>query len=129
MSRIRALEEETALRANGTPRPINSTENAVRAVRDRRQGSRLGLKQTAARLGHGRLELHSTLTRCGARYFAECGCGWMSTTRATPGDVLGAVCHHLHLVIRKWDLSGQPLPDLPATASNEPSSVDDKIVY
>jgi hypothetical protein len=107
---------------SGITRTPASAAIAVRAVRDRHQSFRLSLRETAARLGHANLELHSTdPSGCGMRYVARCGCGWVSSSTATPEAALGAVCHHLQLVVSTWDRGGQPLPDLPAQLETEPA--------
>lgn len=90
------------------PEPRLSADDVARAVRDRYQHSRLALRETAERLGHGHLRLNSVAMGLG--YIAGCGCGWVSTTRRNQSDALGAVHHHLQLTVREWDRSGRPLP-------------------
>jgi hypothetical protein len=90
------------------PEPRLSADDVARAVRDRFQHSRLALRETAERLGHGHLRLDSVATGLG--YIAGCGCGWVSTTRPNQSDALGSVQQHLQVTVREWDRSGRPLP-------------------
>lgn len=88
--------------------PRSAAEASARLVGQRHGGDkRAALGEIAARLGHQHLALHSTRSQ---RWFTSCDCGWVSTTRLTDRDALGAARHHCELAIRDWHRTGLPLP-------------------
>lgn len=48
-------------------------------------------------------------TASGSRWFAYCGCGYVSTTSTTEKLAMSKLVHHLKMAIRKWRLSGVPI--------------------
>lgn len=62
-------------------------------------------------LGHNGGRVAPTVS--GARWFAYCSCGFVTSTRPTEKDALGALVHHLKLAVRKWRLSGVPITAYP----------------
>jgi len=68
---------------------------------------RVPLAEILAHLGHigGRVEQ----TAAGTRWFGLCSCSWVSTTRNTEADAMGALTHHVRLVLREWRRSALPL--------------------
>jgi hypothetical protein len=88
--------------------PRSAAEASARLVGERHGGDkRAALGEIAARLGHQHLGLHRTRS---GRFFCSCDCGWVSTTRLTDRDALGAARHHCELAIRAWHRTGLPLP-------------------
>jgi hypothetical protein len=88
--------------------PRSAAEASARLVRESHGGDkRAALGEIAARLGHQHLDLHRTRS---GRWFTSCDCGWVSTTRLTDRDALGAAVHHCDLAIRAWHRSALPLP-------------------
>lgn len=63
------------------------------------------------RLGHSGGKVEQTVAQ--TRWFAWCSCGFVSTTRNTETDALGALVHHIRLETRKWTRSGVPLDAYP----------------
>lgn len=73
------------------------------------------LQVIAERLGHYGGMVEETVAR--TRWFSSCACGFVSTTRNTEADALGALVHHLRLELRKWTRSGLPLDAYPPAPS------------
>lgn len=98
--------------------PRSAAEASARLVGAAHGGDkRAALGEIAARLGHQHLGLHRTAS---GRFFVSCDCGWVSTTRLTDRDALGAAVHHVDLAIRAWHRTGLPLPaDVPPVVRPE----------
>jgi hypothetical protein len=94
--------------------PRSPAEAEVREIRARHADPRHAMQEIAERLGHRDLVLESTVS--GARYFASCSCGYVSTTRKSQVDAVGAIVHHVESAVRDWHRSGLPLPKVPSEA-------------
>jgi hypothetical protein len=72
---------------------------------------RESLQVIAEKLGHSGGQVEQTVAQ--TRWFAWCACGFVSTTRNTEADALGALVHHLKLEMRAWTRSALPLDAYP----------------
>ncbi len=91
----------------------NPAEQSARRVW-RQVGSpdpRESLQVIAQRLGHAGGQVEQTVAQ--TRWFSWCACGFVSTTRNTEADALGALVHHLKLALRAWTRSQLPLEAYP----------------
>ena len=67
--------------------------------------------------GHD-VSTHPSPTSSSGRFFAECSCGYRSTTRINEELAAGAAYHHVMLVIREYRRNGikPPIRDVEAQA-------------
>jgi hypothetical protein len=72
---------------------------------------RESLQVIAETLGHYGGEVEQTVAQ--TRWFSWCACGFVSTTRNTESDALGALVHHIKLELRAWTRSSLPLAAYP----------------
>lgn len=88
--------------------PASEAERQARAIRNEYPDPRQAMQVISERLGHGDVVLESTVS--GARWFASCRCGYVTTTCNTEADALGGVIHHIKKTIKEWHATGLPLP-------------------
>lgn len=72
----------------------------------------------ALRPGHG-LKLYRTKS---GRVFAHCTCGWLSTTRTTERDAVGAGVHHVKLIRQRRRENGWVDEVPPSARASHPSA-------
>jgi len=65
-------------------------------------------RRELALLGHPYMHVIQTVS--GARWFACCDCGWVSSTARTQADAVGATLWHSRKVAEAWARTGLPLP-------------------
>lgn len=91
------------------------TSDAVRddalTVRSRHEDTRGAASEILAVLGHQGGNVAQTVS--GARWFAYCACGFVSSTSGTEADAMGKLVHHLRLEMRRWKVAGVPLLAMP----------------